>query len=1217
MPTQRCLSRRGFRYFCLAAGLLLAAATLRADPQAPALTLSSPLTVDHQALAISEEDWRWLRDKRELVMGVPVQGVEPLEIIQRDGSYEGVVADATTLVSQLLGLQIRLRQYPDRQALLDALLRREVDFVVGSGAEGERDAVAHSRPLVRDRLALFRRYKGTDDFPKDLKDVTVVATADLAPFLAQRYPDAHRLEAKSIDDAMAMVSFGQADLLLDDFLSVSFRVNRVFNGLLEFDRFPEAADTSLGFIVRAEDQVLLRGLDGALRAAGQTWLDDIVRSWVGSGLMPLSRPLSLSPAEARWVRQNPVVRLVIDDDMAPGAYFDEEGRFRGFFADLLDVVTLQTGLHFTVISRSGSVTAQVESLLREEADLAILSPSSTREGQLRFSRAIASVPFVLVGRVGIDAPLDNPVGVRIAMARSQIAREELSTAYPGSELIESASSLDAMNLVSEGAADYAVVAMPTARYYIPHLFNERLTMPALANIRGATVNFAVRRADGELQSIIDRVMASLPPGEINAMASRWRGAPGMSPQTWRDYDTLIQRIILGAVLAVLLVLGWVLYQRHEIHRRRVVERQLNDELRFIETLTDSMPPPLYVRDTEGRLLSCNRSYLASIGLPLESVRGRTALDLPAEVFEAAPEFHGLYLQAMAEGRMIQGVHEVGLEDRELWIDHWVQPFQDSTGAVKGVICGWLDITEHRHLVEELEAAKNLADEASRAKTTFLATMSHEIRTPMNAVIGILELALKRADDRPIDRASIEVAYGSARGLLVLIGDILDIARIESGRLSLAPHRANLRELVESVARVFDGLARQKRLSLELEIDASIQGDVLVDGMRFKQIVSNLVSNAIKFTDEGSVRLSIQGAEPEAGVLQVNFSVEDSGIGISPADQERLFRPFAQVQRGQRQSEGTGLGLVICRSLCEMMGGRLTLSSTPGTGTRVDVELRLQRLDPVEEPAGTLAARERERRRLRVLVVDDHPVNRQILAQQLGFLGHEVTEAENGEDALALWRTRPFDVVATDCHMPRMNGAELARAIREEERDGQRAPTLILGLTADAQPEEVARGIQAGMDECLIKPIGLDLLEEKLCAASGGEPALESDAEPATVEADALPLFDLAPLAPLTGGDAGLVRNLVNELLETNRRDLVPLAELVERGDAPGLAELAHRLKGAARVVRAEQLIDACVRLEQVCKSSQLEALGTAAEALRQAMLALERGLLAQLAGDAQ
>ncbi|MDH4582248.1 transporter substrate-binding domain-containing protein [Pseudomonas sp. BN415] len=1205
--------------FCLA----LFGTGAHAGQEVHRLALSSQLVVDQQDLAVTEEDWHWLRQKRDLVLGVAGDGTAPLEIIQRDGSYEGIAADTAALVGQWLGMRITLRQYSDRPALLRALADGDIDLFVGDGQDGEGHAIARSLPFSTDRLALFRRYDDARTFPADLDGLRIALVPGHDQSLGQRFPGAQEVVAKSVEDGMAAVAFGQADLLLGDVVPVYFQLNRSFYGLVKFDRFIEHPDVGVAFVLRERDQRLLRGIDAALRAVGRARLDEVSRRWVGSGLTPVGERLPLSTEEQRWIERHPLVRLVLDDDLAPLAFFDDDGQFRGIAADLLEVASLRTGLRFEAVSRAGGFAKQIDSLLNGDADLAILAASKDRETHLRFSRPISSVPFVLVARAGpgSSAPVPgNGSGLRLALGKGNVAQAEMKAAYPGMQAVDADSYLDAMNLVSAGRADNALVPVTTARYYITRLFPGRLVITGLAGIEPVTANFAVRRADTELHSILDKTLASLAPDELNAISNRWRGNPGMSPQTWRDYGTLIQRIVIGAVLVLLLVLGWVLYLRREVHLRKTAERQLNDELRFIETLTDSMPPPLYVRDSEGRLLSCNRSYLSSVGLELAQVRGLTVEALPVECFESAPEFSQLYRQAMAEGRMLQGVRSVSLNGRTRWIDHWVQPFQDSTGVVKGVICGWLDITEHRQLVQELEAAKNLADEASRAKTTFLATMSHEIRTPMNAVIGILELALKRAGEQPIDRSSIEVAYGSARSLLVLIGDILDIARIESGRLSLAPQRANLRELVESVARVFDGLARQKRLNLVLDIDSSIQGDVLVDSMRFKQILSNLVSNAIKFTREGSVRLQIHGEGTEPGLLSVSLSVEDTGIGISEEDMSRLFRPFAQVERGYRQTEGAGLGLVICRSLCEMMGGRLTLTSSPGKGTRVDVELRLHRLDPAAEPVATVAAHVQSQRRLCVLVVDDHPVNRQILAQQLGFLGHDVVEAENGDEALALWQTRHFDVVATDCHMPRMSGAELARAIRNDERERPGAPTLILGLTADAQPEEVARAIQAGMDDCVIKPIGLDVLEEKLRAASGSAPTIE-DRSPAVHEdgASESALFDLTPLAPLTGGDPVLIRNLVNELLETNRRDLKPLQDLANQGDVPNLLELAHRLKGAARVVKATPLIAACVNLEQTCRAPTLEpeALQETAEALRQAMLELERALAARIAVDDQ
>jgi two-component system sensor histidine kinase EvgS len=266
--------------------------------------------------------------------------------------------------------------------------------------------------------------------------------------------------------------------------------------------------------------------------------------------------------------------------------------------------------------------------------------------------------------------------------------------------------------------------------------------------------------------------------------------------------------------------------------------------------------------------------------------------------------------------------------------------------------------------------------------------------------------------------------------------------------------------------------------------------VLIDPVRFKQVLSNLLSNAIKFTEQGevSVRLSVR-AMPLASV-GVTVVIEDSGIGISEQDRQRLFSPFVQAgNAGQSARSGSGLGLVISRELCEMMGGTLRLDSEPGHGTRSRSVCncnRWPRLPPrLQAPRWRTPARS-----LSVLVVDDHPVNRLLLCWQLSELGHRTVDIEDGEQGLQRWRAHAFDVLITDCNMPRRNGYELARAIRGEEAASGRARCLILGFTANAQIEEKARCLEAGMDDCLFKPIRLADLALALQGAGHSENAGE-------------------------------------------------------------------------------------------------------------------------------
>ncbi|MEO3727112.1 transporter substrate-binding domain-containing protein [Pseudomonas syringae] len=588
-------------------------------------------------------------------------------------------------------------------------------------------------------------------------------------------------------------------------------------------------------------------------------------------------------------------------------------------------------------------------------------------------------------------------------------------------------------------------------------------------------------------------------------------------------------------------------------------------------------------------------------------------DLPARIAMAtasdAPQLQSILNKALLaiapseiDGLMAGWGRNVVLQD-SYWQRHREQILRGFAVAAGLLLLalGWIgfqrrQIRQRQQWLQQLQEAKDAADEANRAKSTFLATMSHEIRTPMNALIGMLELALRRADEGVTDRQAIEVASSAGQQLLALIGDILDIARIESGHLSLAPERVNLYEVVASVCRIFEGLARQKQLLWHVEMDERSNVVAMIDPVRFKQVLSNLLSNAIKFTDDGEVSLRLRVFGEQDGLIEVGVAIEDSGRGISAEDQQRLFSPFVQV--GDHQSVahgGSGLGLVISRNLCRMMGGDLWMSSELNRGTQVMLRLELPVLAPLVQEAVPVPVAAAVKS-LNVLVVDDHPVNRLLLCRQLSELGHRAVDAGGGAEGLALWRGHSFDALITDCNMPGLNGYELTRAVRQEEVATGRAPCLILGFTANAQMEEKQRCLAAGMDDCLFKPVRLRELSQALMAATSEGAQIESVDDPAVAE------FDLSALLQLAGADNPLIGQLREEVLSSLRIDLKRLDESGRKSDRADLRDLAHHVTGGAHMIGAERVVSACRVLEQACRDDESEAALTAAiELLRVAM----------------
>ena len=553
------------------------------------------------------------------------------------------------------------------------------------------------------------------------------------------------------------------------------------------------------------------------------------------------------------------------------------------------------------------------------------------------------------------------------------------------------------------------------------------------------------------------------------------------------------------------------------------------------------------------------------------------------------------------------------------------------------------------LARSLEEARTEAEQASRAKSAFLANMSHELRTPFNGLLGMMSL-LDRSVLTAQQREYLGVARQSGEHLLTILNDVLDFSKLESGRLELLPQPVDLRRVVRDVEALMQGQARAKGLRLEVDVAAELQPLVQADAKRIKQILFNLLGNAIKFTDAGSVHLQVDQIDTPP---LTRLRVRDTGIGMDERTLAQLFQRFSQGDSSiGRRFGGTGLGLEISRALARRMDGEITVTSRVGQGSEFTVVLALPVLDPIEPgapeaaaglPPPPLPAPEvvlgepvRAANRLRVLVTDDHPVNRQFMQALLSCLGHEVLLASNGEEAVTIVRTQPCDLVLMDVHMPVMDGLAAARAIRELPVPVSRVP--IVALTADAFAESRERVRLAGMDDFLAKPVQLHDVEEVLrrhfgaravgAANSSGPPVASLSTPPAPPtpapaiapraprvrRGDAARMLDLTLIADTCAAlSADNYRALLAGFLQDESRTFADLLALLDQGhfDASCTAA-AHRLKGAAATLGLQELARTAKALEQLDKST----LTTEAAQLWRTQLreqwALSRTLLARL-----
>ncbi|WXF88559.1 transporter substrate-binding domain-containing protein [Pseudomonas syringae pv. atrofaciens] len=1158
-------------------------------------SLTAPF-VGSADLALKDQDRAWLDQRKVLRVGIAIADYEPIDITSDRNRYQGISADYLGLVSDQLNLPVQVTGYAKRDEAIQALRGGKIDLLTSAnGFERGVKGLSFSTEYMPDRSVVVGR--GNDlSPPSNLAGKKVVLLDGYADseVLHRVYPDSQIIIAPNLYSALEALSQGEVDVFIGNEVIVrAYTALRPYLGLhIKFEsRLPPVG---FSFAVRGDEQRLLTFINRALDSIAPSTSREVLGRWtMGLGADVEGQRIRLTSAERRWLLKHPSVTIATVQH-PPYIYKDKNGHWVGLNADVLSRISRMTGLQF-VHQELSSTQLSIDMLRAGQADMnTTLAENTERRRFLDFTYSFGGNSWMFVVRSDRSShiSLDSLTGKVLALPARHALEDLIRREHPLIQLRLVDTYDQARALVESGAAD-ATIQNEVGAYLFP---SGQLKVARSVEGQWSPDRFSVIKTQPELLGILNKALEEFPVAELRSIRLKWLGSALPQPSLWGRIPPWVFWVVSLALLIGLVSLTWSSRLKVQIRQRQRVQRQLNDQLAFKHALLDGIPNPIYVRDLKGRLISCNRSYEQSLGISFEQMNGRRLTDVNLIPRALAEQMHTDYLTLLENHQPVFSDRTIELPGKRMDVWQWTVPFFAADGQLQGLLGGWIDITERKQLEQQLQEAMRLADQANEAKSAFLASMSHEIRTPMGAIIGLLELECEQALRLgKIPSQGLQVAHRSATELVALIGESLDLARIEAGGMQLSLAVTSLQELFDGVIELFSAQAGEKGVELRLEFSGQARGDYWLDPFRLRQVLHNVLGNALKFTRQGAVVVTLDVTHDSPESTRVRIGIQDSGEGIDPQRQQQVFQPFTQASDDTAAYYGgSGLGLSITRQLVELMKGDISLHSEPGKGTLVTIDLPLTRVSEPVLPADDVTDVLVDTRSLHLLVVDDMSANRLVLTRQLEFLGHQVTAVEDGKAGLSSWCEGVFDAVITDCNMPGISGYALTQAIRQIEEKEQRQRCPVIGCTANAMSDEAARCEQAGMDGLLIKPLSLARLAHEL--------------------ADRVrePTFDIGTLQTMTQANPQQMQRLLSELWKNLRHEHALLEPAVSANDWETVSACLHRLKGAASLVDAVPLAKACAALDDSVRLQSTASLAERWQALEVAMTGLRADIELQL-----
>ncbi len=1029
------------------------------------------------AAYLTPQERAWVNEHPVVVLGADYRW-PPYDFVDSNRRHSGISADFLALISQKSGLRFEVKPgvWSD---VMERMHAGELDGLSCAVATHQRKRFLNfTTPYVSMPMAIVVQ-SGRHDIQTiaDLtgKVVAVNKNSYLHEWLVHDYPSIRLYPTTSNKASLEAVSFSHADAYIGNVAVATYIIKEAYLSNLKIVNSVPNMQTDVSIAIDKKQPLLFKVIEKTLATISPEERKAITERWftlskAESEALDRIGDIGLSEQEKRWITEHRRVRIGADPDWAPFDFIDERGEHAGISADYLELISQRTGLIFS-LERFSSWEEVLTAARQRRVDLVpSITKDDGREKYLDFTDPYLNYTFVLatMNSYGFIHEISDFNHKKVGVVKGYITQKILHDTYPQVDAVAFDSVSSALDALVENRIDAFFDNDVTIAYAISKKGYTHVKMGMVMSEQ-RSVRMGVVRPNPLLLSILNKALKSITPDQKKTITNRWFSFNYVKKT---DYRLLIQIVaVLG--LFILGTLYWNRKLRREITVRKRIEADLQTEKENFKRLFEKSADGNVIIQ-QGMIVNCNDAVLAMLGLSGRSdIVGSTLQQWSPPLQEdGTPSAAGL--AKMVEICLNEGRHRFewvlnNSDGQRFWVDMVLTKISYEGGvAIYGV---WRDISERKAMEQALTRAKEAADTANRSKSEFLANMSHEIRTPMNAIIGFTELLNEQIHETRL-KSYVKTIQSAGNALLMLINDILDLSKIEAGKLELNKTPTNLFDLADEIGAIFMMTVRNKGVDLIIDVDKEIPKSLLIDEIRLRQILVNLVGNAVKFTESGYIRLRMRAVSvlEHHSKLDLEIAVEDSGIGIPEDQLQRIFNAFEQKEgQESRKFGGTGLGLSISKRLSEAMDGSIAVKSSVGKGTIFTVRLFKVDIASIQHNNGPQEEVALDTRRIvfepaKILVADDIEDNRDLIVNIFEGSAVSVLTAADGAEAVTQYQAHRPDLVLMDIRMPKMDGYTAAATIKKL------ADVPIIALTASVMKDEYARLKMENFDAHLRKPV---------------------------------------------------------------------------------------------------------------------------------------------------